>query len=240
MHAIPTEAPTTLFHRGPPLRTPDMAIFDRKDHAGGIVEPYKRLMRANIILEEMKSNIISRRDKNSTQRNNKHLNDLRSTHARFMGRLLGIAQTLNTVEKRDSDNEASSSSNSPSSSPSVDSAKTDDPSGLMSVLIELVGKMNTTDIPEDIIFDIVISALYRTFQDEISSIKAKDSELTSMSTSDNRYTRFLVQLMRAMPMNEKRVKLQEPRLTRLLLACPMVPNIVLREVMDHWCEEVSH
>ena len=61
-----------------------------------------------------------------------------------------------------------------------------------------------------------------------------------MSTSDNRYTRFLVQLMRAMPMNEKRVKLQEPRLTRLLLACPMVPNIVLREVMDHWCEEVSH
>jgi hypothetical protein len=103
----------------------------------------------------------------------------------------------------------------------------DDPSGLMNVLIELVGKMNATDLPEDLIFNVLVSSLYNIFYDTTKTMANKTAAvpstegdtaddtggdtggaLSALYTSDNRYTRFVVSVMRAMPLNTTRTKTQ--------------------------------
>ena len=197
-----------------PLRTPGNAVFDRKASLNKGVAPYKRLLRASVVFEEM---LLLGNSANGEEEGGVEGKSLHCTHARLMGRLLGIAKQLHAKEGLGGGGKEEDE---------------DDPSGLMNVLIELVGKMNATDLPEDLIFNVLVSSLYNIFYDTTKTMAGKTvaavpstagdtagdtggdtggdigGALSALYTSDNRYTRFVVSVMRAMPLNTTRTKTQ--------------------------------
>ena len=199
-----------------PLRTPGNAVFDRKASLNKGVAPYKRLLRASVVFEEM---LLLGNSANGEEEGGVEGKSLHCTHARLMGRLLGIAKQLHAKEGLGGGGGGGKEEDE------------DDPSGLMNVLIELVGKMNATDLPEDLIFNVLVSSLYNIFYDTTKTMASKTAAvpsteddtaggtggdtageiggaLSALYTSDNRYTRFVVSVMRAMPLNTTRTKTQ--------------------------------
>ena len=144
-----------------PLRTPGNAVFDRKASLNKGVAPYKRLLRASVVFEEMLmlGNSTNGREVEEAGVEGKSLH---CTHARLMGRLLGIAKQLHAKEGQGDGGK-----------------EEDDPSGLMNVLIELVGKMNATDLPEDLIFNVLVSSLYNIFYDTTKTMASKTAAVPS-------------------------------------------------------------
>ena len=198
-----------------PLRTPGNAVFDRKASLNKGVAPYKRLLRASVVFEEMLL-LGNSANGDGEEEGGVEGKSLHCTHARLMGRLLGIAKQLHAKEGLGGGGKEGDE---------------DDPSGLMNVLIELVGKMNATDLPEDLIFNVLVSSLYNIFYDTTKTMASKTAAVPSteddtaggtggdtageiggalgaLYTSDNRYTRFVVSVMRAMPLNTTRTKTQ--------------------------------
>ena len=193
-----------------PLRTPGNAVFDRKASLNKGVAPYKRLLRASVVFEEMLL-LGNSANGEGEEEGGVEGKSLHCTHARLMGRLLGIAKQLHAKEGLGGGGGGGKEEDE------------DDPSGLMNVLIELVGKMNATDLPEDLIFNVLVSSLYNIFYDTTKTMAGKTvavpstegdtggeigGALSALYTSDNRYTRFVVSVMRAMPLNTTRTKTQ--------------------------------
>ena len=253
-----------------PLKTPNVAVFDRHDPMGGVVAPFKRLLRSELVISlftDLERKKKEKRDSSNNEDNanameiqNMELIEAGGLHSKLMGRIVGIAKILHQEEKKADEKKGKDKGE--------EERIIDDPSGLENVLVELVGKIDSTDIPEDVIFNVVNATLYRHFYElcdgntlsetsgssnssssssnsssNSSNSGSNDSNSTpSLDEQDSSYVRFLVRIMRAMPMQSSQQRTRYdgtkdiPRLTRLLLECPMVPKIVLREVIDQWCE----
>jgi len=268
---------TQLGQQQHPLRLPLDAAFDRNDTYGGVVRPFKRLLRAEIVMRTLvgedgtKKYVKSTKEKEEEEEEETtekdELSRARERHGRLLGRIMSVTKILHGEEEKESDGSKSDGDMKgavtlPKTASTL--AKLDDPSGLEDVLVELVGRIETTEIPENVVFSIVVSTLYQHFYDLTSTTTASTTSTastasTSATTSsttkeesgeevklidecedvrederDTRYSRLLIRIMRAMP--SPYLQYSYSRLTRLLLEVPMIPKIVLREVIDQWCE----
>ena len=170
-----------------PLKTPNVAVFDRHDPMGGVVAPFKRLLRSELVISlftDLERKKKEKRDSSNNEDNanameiqNMELIEAGGLHSKLMGRIVGIAKILHQEEKKADEKKGKDKGE--------EERIIDDPSGLENVLVELVGKIDSTDIPEDVIFNVVNATLYRHFYELCDGNTLSETSGSSNSSSSN-------------------------------------------------------
>ncbi len=216
----------------PPLRLPGDTLFEKpKAEATLNVAPFKRVLHARSP------------DDGDDGSGEGDFGASDALHAQLVGRILGIANQGLAAMDIDDDDDAKGAAEGGKKEAKQGAAAAAKANVLEDTVVEMVGRFDSSDLAPSTIFELVTSALYQRFT-LISTEDLKAAAAVTPGTSAaappsaplTAYTRLLLRIMRAMPQRNNRQKNESPRLTKLLLDAPMVPDVVLREVMDQWCE----